>query len=74
MAKQRITEDQYLAELNRQLREDEDFEEGMEFVAWPEGSSGHHMTGYDMRGKFENWHWIGVYARVAHKVAERFHI
>jgi hypothetical protein len=70
MAKQRLTEDQYLAELNRRLREDEDYEEGMEFLSWPLGATGKGMTGYHMAGRFENYHWVGIYARVAHKVRE----
>ena len=74
MPKQRVTEDQYLAELNRQLQEDEDFEEGMEFLPAPDGSSGRAMSGYTMRGKFTNWNWIGIYARIAHRVADDFEI
>ena len=74
MPKQRITEDEYLAELNRELRDDEEYEEGMNFLPWPPGSSGKGMTGYNMAARFENSHWVGIYARVAHKVRERFEL
>jgi hypothetical protein len=33
MPKQRLTEDQYLAELNRQLLTDDDYEVGMAFLS-----------------------------------------
>ena len=72
MSKTRITADQYLEELNRHLREDKAFEDGMEFLPSPPGSSGAEMSGYSMTGRFTNWHWIGVYARVAHKVEEKY--
>jgi hypothetical protein len=71
---QRVTEDQYLTELNRALREDEDYQEGMEFLPSPPGSHGREMRGYTFAGRFEKPGWTGVYARVAHKVAERFRI
>lgn len=74
MPKQKVTEDQYIVELNKALQADEDYEEGMEFVPAPPGSSGKGMTGYNMRGRFDHWHWVGIYARVANKVREKFEL
>lgn len=74
MAKKRLTEDQYLAELNRELRAHKDYKPGMEFVAWPPNSTGKGMTGYDMKGRFDNWEWIGIYANVAHKVRDSYEL
>lgn len=74
MAKKRITEDQHLAELNRELRKDEEFMRGMEFLPSPPGSSGREMSGYTVTGRFQNFQWLGIYARVAHKVAEQFEL
>lgn len=74
MPKQRVTEDQYLSKLNECLRVDEDYEQGMEFLPWPPGTSGKGMSGYTMTGRFTNWQWLGIYARVAHKVADEFEI
>jgi len=70
MAKKRLTEDEYLAELNRQLQQHKDFRNGMAFLPWPQGATGKAMTGYHMAGRFENWDWVGIYAQVAHKVRE----
>ena len=72
MPKKRLTEDQYLAELNRRLKQDEDYEQGMEFLPWPPGSTGKGMSGYHMAGRFEQHDWVGIYARVAHEVRDEF--
>ena len=58
MAKGRLNEDQYLAELNRRLKEHEMYEEGMAFIPFPEGSSGSGMSGYSITGPFN---LTGVY-------------
>jgi hypothetical protein len=71
VAKPRLNEDQYLAELNRQLREHEYFREGMAFVPSPEGATGRAMSGYSVTGPFG---LLGVYAQVAHRVGEQFDI
>jgi hypothetical protein len=69
MGKQRLTESEYIAELNIQLRQHEYFEEGMEFTASPEGVAGKGTRGYSTKGPDSK---KGVFAQVAHKVDERF--
>jgi len=69
MTKQLLTEDEYIAELNKQLNQDEYYEEGMEFIPYPEGARGHEMTGYSIKPFF---HKVAVFARVALKVSEHF--
>ena len=74
MAKKQLTEDQYLAELNRQLKEDEDYENGMAFTASPPGATGKAMSGYHMTVPFKRYDWIPIYARVSQKVSENFQL
>jgi hypothetical protein len=63
-------EDRHLAEMNRQLRLDEDYCDGMAFVPSPPGSTGRQMSGYDVAvGTGE---LMPIYARVAHAVARQF--
>jgi hypothetical protein len=69
IGKPQLTEDEYIAELNRQLRQHEYYEEGMEFAAHPEGATGKDMTGYSVKGPHSK---IGVFAQVAHKVSESY--
>ena len=69
MNKPQLTENEYIAELNRQLEQDDYYEEGMEFVAYPKGASGKGMSGYSVKGPHSK---IGVFAQVAHKVSERY--
>lgn len=71
MPKPKLNEDQYIAELNRELTKDEYYHEGMAFVPSPPGTTGRGMTGYSVTGPF---HLMGVYARVAHKVAQEFEL
>jgi len=40
MRKIKLTGDKYIAELNKQLKQHEYFEEGMKFSAHPEGATG----------------------------------
>ncbi len=71
MPKPQLNEDQYLAELNQQLRNHESFREGMAFVPYPEGTTGRAMSGYTVTGPFE---FMGIYAQVAHQVAAQFYL
>ena len=64
-----LTEDEYIAELNRQLKQHHYYCEGMAFVPSPEGATGKNMLGYSVTGPFSK---MGVYAMVAHRVAKRF--
>jgi hypothetical protein len=59
------TEDQWIAELNSELRKDKDYQYGMAFLPYPEGAKGSAMSGYSTTGPFG---LLGIYARVAHKV------
>jgi hypothetical protein len=71
MGKLQLTGQDYIAELNRQLRQHEYFEEGMVFTAAPEGATGKDMTGYSTKGPHSK---IGVFAQIAHKVDERYEL
>jgi hypothetical protein len=69
MPNPQLNEDQYLTELNRQLRNHEGFREGMAFAPYPEGTTGRAMSGYAVTGPFG---LMGIYAQVAHRVADQF--
>ena len=69
MAKPKLNEGQYIAEMNRQLRDHEDFREGMAFVPYPEGANGRAMSGYSVTGPFG---LMGVFAQIAHSVADQY--
>ena len=65
MSKRRLAEDELIAELNKNLREDCDYKQGMAFVPYPDGATGREMSGYATTGPFN---LTGTYSRVAHKV------
>ena len=69
MSKQLLGPDQLINELNRQLREDEAYQVGMNFIPSPEGASGKGMSGYSAVDRFDH---APIYARVAHKVFRDF--
>ena len=69
MIKKKITEDQYLEELNRRLRMDEMYEKGMEFVPHPPGATGSEISGYSVIGPTSK---IGEYARISYQVSKEF--
>jgi len=71
MGKQQLTEDEYIAELNRQLVKHDYYEEGMEFISYPESATGKGMTGYSVKGPRSK---IGVFAHVAHKISEKYEL
>jgi hypothetical protein len=45
-----LSEDKYLVELNRHLRQLPDYEEGMRFIANPAGATGADVRGYTWEG------------------------
>ncbi|MER9223779.1 hypothetical protein NKI48_34035 [Mesorhizobium sp. M0644] len=57
-----------MAELNRELRLDEAYEHGMEFIPAPEGARGPEMSGFNTvpTGAHD------IYVRVAHRVEKKF--
>lgn len=67
----KVTEDQYLNELNRRLKVDEMYEAGMEFIPHPPGAVGSQMSGYSVTGPASK---IGEYARIAYQVSQEFEI
>jgi hypothetical protein len=71
MSKMILTEGSYIAELNKQLKNDEYFEESMEFIPYPDGTTGHQISGYSTKGPVNK---IGVFARVAYDVSKKFDI
>lgn len=50
MAKQRLNEDAYIAELNRRLQEHPDYTPDMAFRAYPDGARGGNITGIAITG------------------------
>ncbi|TAL88475.1 MAG: hypothetical protein EPN69_16290 [Rhodanobacter sp.] len=60
---------QYIEELNRLLRLDPSYRENMAFVPYPNGTTGRNVGGYAVTGPFD---LLGVYARIAHQVAQAF--
>ena len=71
MPTQPLNEDQYIVELNRQLKLRSEYRDGMAFEAYPSGATGTRMSGYSITGP---WSQTLVYATVAHKVAEEYHL
>ena len=69
MAKPLLTPDQHIAEMNRRLGQHPAYRAGMDFLPYPEGSTGPGMSGYTFAGPFE---LTGVYAQIAHDVAQEF--
>lgn len=68
MEKPVLSEDQYIAELNRALQEHPNYQEGMAFVAYPEGATEATMSGYAFVGALGH---LSLFAHVAHQVSER---
>ena len=71
MAKETLSEDEYLAELNRRLKGQERYIDGMAFIPYPDGAKGREMSGYTVTGPFT---LMGVYAQVAHSVESDFEL
>lgn len=69
MNKPTLTPDQHITELNRRLQLHREYRDGMAFVAYPEGAAGSSMSGYSVTGPFG---LMGIYAQVAHDVANHF--
>lgn len=53
MPKQMVNEDQYLEILNRELRSNSDYREGMKIIGVPQGSTGSDLSGYSWEGPDE---------------------
>ena len=68
MTEHHLTEEDLIAELNSQLRKDTYYQEGMAFMAYPEGARGRGVRGYSTTGPMR---LTGVYVRVAHEVFSR---
>ncbi len=71
MPKEIVSEERYIAELNRMLQLHAEYQPGMAFLPAPEGAQGRAMTGYSVTGPFA---LMGVYATVAQDVASQFTI
>ena len=69
MGKSILTEDAYIVVLNAHLRKHEYYEDGMQFVAHPKGTTGKNISGYTVYGPPTK---IGVFAYVANQVSEIF--
>lgn len=68
MEKPPLSEDQYIAELNHALQQHPDYQDGMAFVAYPEGATGSNMSGYAVVGGLER---LWLFAQIAHQVSEK---
>ena len=69
MPKQPLTDDEYIEDLNRQLRLHQNYRDPMAFLPSPPGSTGRGMTGYSVNGPFSE---MGVYAAIANNVSGQF--
>ena len=69
MPKPLLSPNQHIAEMNRRLRLRSEYRDGMAFVPSLEAATGRSMSGYTVTGP---WDLIGIYAQVAHEVAEHF--
>lgn len=69
--KERVTPDEYIALLNEELQRHPERQEGMEFVANPEGATGKEIAGYvlkNMNGRKD------IFAAVSQKIFLRYRI
>lgn len=71
MDKKVIDEDEFIRACNVELRNHDFFEEGMEIVPSPEGSSGAGMSGSSWKGPEEKRE---VWADVVRKVKEKYEV
>ena len=67
--RQEVTEEEYIQLLNEELPNQDQYEEGMAFIAYPEGAAGREIRGISMVGGL---HKPGVFAQAHHAVDERF--
>lgn len=72
MPKHRVSEEQFIEELNRELYSDAGYVDGMRFLPWTHTSHGEGIRGYDMAGCDDNPEWRGIYSRVAYRVKQSF--
>jgi len=72
MPKRTLTEDEYIAELNRRLREHEFYRPGMAFVPTPADATGHAISGSEFKYKTTDFDTVGVYAQVARQISDEF--
>ena len=68
-AMQRVTQGQFIDELNARLRAHEDFVPGMRFVTSPPGSAAANASGYSWEPDFQQKH---PFTAVAHDVMRSF--
>jgi len=71
MSKPELTKDEYIDELNEELKEHEYYEKGMAFYPYSEGVTGRGVAGYSVKGPHSK---IGVFAQVAQKVSENYNL
>jgi hypothetical protein len=69
LTKIQVTPDEFVAEANRLLHADSEFEEGMNFRPFPEGAVEAGFTGYQYDGK-----WRPVYQRAWDKAYQEYEI
>lgn len=66
-----ISEEEYISQLNIELRKDDFYQEGMEVVAAPEGARGRNITGYTLKG---GKNWPLLLATAASKVEKKYRL
>ena len=69
MHKPTLTRDEFLDALNRELKNDRDYVDGMEFLPSPSDAPGREALGYDFGGPSEH---AAIYSRVFHLVNDRY--
>jgi hypothetical protein len=70
MAVQYLSEDEYLAELNRRLRAHRDYQPGLAFLAHPPGATGSAILGMAIAG----FHYGPAYMEVCNSMLPDFEI
>ena len=69
--RQVVTEEEHIRRLNEELPNQDQYEEGMAFIAYPEGAAGREVMGISM---VEGLDKPGVFAQVHHAVDKKFRV
>ena len=71
MSKQIVNEDEFIVACNEKLRKLPEFEEGMEVIGVPKGSSGTDLSGYNWKGPDS---MPGLVSLIVKKVNENYEL
>ncbi len=71
MSKKLVNEDKFIELCNEELRNQPDYEEGMEIIGVPEDASGSDLSGYNWKGPDS---MPGIVSIVVKKVKEKYEL